>query len=151
MSLTKYRPNQGQINPQWIEGWTPMSRVLDDFFGRIRETEAMVWGPNADIVENENHYEIQAELPGVRQEDVKLTLNNNLLTISGEKKQDVKEERDNFLRVERAYGRFERSFNLPRSVKADSVRATFEDGVLRIILPKAEEAKSRTINIDVKK
>jgi HSP20 family protein len=87
----------------------------------------------------------------VRQEDVKLTLNNNVLTLTGEKKQEVKEERDNVLRLERSYGRFERSFSLPTTVQADQVRATFHDGVLKIVLPKAEQAKARQINIDVTK
>ncbi len=151
MSLIKYRPVSPEINPLWMENWTPVSRLIDEFFNRGREVEARIWGPNVDIVENETHYEILAELPGVKLDDVKLTLNNNLLTISGEKKQEIKEEKENTLRVERTYGRFERSFNLPRTVKADQVRASFEDGVLRVALPKAEESRTRTINIEVKK
>jgi HSP20 family protein len=127
-----------------------MSRMLEEFFGGEREG-GMYWGPNVDIVENEDGYEIHAELPGVRQEDVKLTMNNNVLTLTGEKKQEVKEERDNVLRLERSYGRFERSFSLPTSVQSDKVRATFRDGVLQIVLPKAEQAKARQINIDVNK
>jgi HSP20 family protein len=86
----------------------------------------------------------------VKQDEVKITLENNVLTLSGEKKQEVKEDKDNYCRVERSYGRFERSFSLPNSVKAEGVRASFEDGVLKIRLPKAETAKSRTIAIETK-
>jgi HSP20 family protein len=124
--------------------------MLEEFFGGDGE-RGLYWGPNVDIVENEDGYEIHAELPGVRQEDVKLSLNNNVLTLTGEKKQEVKEERDNVLRLERSYGRFERSFSLPTTVQSDKVRAAYNDGVLKIVLPKAEQAKARQINIDVTK
>jgi len=87
----------------------------------------------------------------VKQEDVKITLDNNVLTLSGEKRQEVKEDKSNYCRVERSYGRFERTFSLPTTIKADAVRASYEDGVLRIQLPKAESAKSRSITIETKK
>ncbi|MBU0690388.1 Hsp20/alpha crystallin family protein, partial [bacterium] len=103
--------------------------------------------PNVDIVENEDSYEIHAELPGVTEEEVNVTLNNNVLTLSGEKKQEVKDEKENFVRVERTYGKFERSFSLPSNIQADKVDANYKDGVLSIKVPKAEEAKSRSIKI----
>src|SRR5512143_3142723 len=113
MAITRWRPAR-EMRP-WASIFdpnAPMSRMLEEFFGGNGEG-GMYWGPNVDIVENEDSYEIHAELPGVRQEDVKLTLNNNVLTLSGEKKQEVKEDRDNVLRLERSYGHFERSFTLP--------------------------------------
>jgi len=151
MAITCWRPAR-ELRP-WgniFERNMPMSRMLEEFFGGDGE-RGLYWGPNVDIVENEDGYEIHAELPGVRQEDVKLSLNNNVLTLTGEKKQEVKEERDNVLRLERSYGRFERSFSLPSSVQSDKVRANFHDSVLQIVLPKAEQAKARQINIDVTK
>ena len=151
MAITRWRPAR-ELRP-WngMLEFTPMSRMLEDFFGGARGEETMFWGPNVDIMDNDDSYEIHAELPGVKQEDVKLTLNNNVLTVSGEKKQEVKEDRDNVVRVERSYGRFERSFSLPTTVQSDKVRASFSDGVLHITLPKAEQAKARTINIEATK
>jgi HSP20 family protein len=150
MSIVRFKPNRAELDP-FFGGFTPMSRMIEDFFNATRSNEPLFWGPNVDVVENDNSYEIHAELPGVKQEDVKLTLNNNTLTLSGEKKQLIREEQGTQHRVERTYGRFERTFSLPRSVKVENVRAEFEDGVLRVTLPKAEEAKARAINIEVKK
>jgi HSP20 family protein len=147
MMITKWKPMGTDMRPFWFDSWTPVARMMDDFFANARQSEMMAWGPNVDILENEDCLEIHAELPGVKQEDVKITLENNVLTLSGEKKQEVK---DNCCRVERSYGRFERSFSLPNTVKAENVRASFEDGVLKIRLPKAETAKSRTIAIETK-
>ena len=151
MTIARWRPAR-ELRP-WGNAFefTPMSRMLEEFFGQDRSERALYWGPNVDILENDEGFEIHAELPGVKQEDVKLSLNNNVLTVAGEKKQEVKEDRDNVVRVERSYGRFERSFSLPTTVQADKVRANFQDGVLKIVLPKAEQAKARTINIEVSK
>jgi HSP20 family protein len=150
MMITKWNPRGTELRPFWADGWTPIARLMDDFFANARQGEMMAWGPNVDILENEDSFEIHAELPGVKQDEVKITLENNVLTLSGEKKQEVKEDKDNYCRVERSYGRFERSFSLPNSVKAENVHASFEDGVLKIRLPKAETAKSRTIAIETK-
>jgi HSP20 family protein len=125
--------------------------MMEEFLNMPHPSEMPLWGPNVDIVENADAFEIHAELPGVKQEEVKITLHDNVLTLSGEKKQETKEDKDNVLRIERNYGRFERSFSLPTTVKADAVRAAFEDGVLKITLPKAETAKARQIEIEVKK
>jgi HSP20 family protein len=152
MAIVRWRPAR-DMRP-WanaFENYSPISRMMEDFFGGERGGDVMYWGPNVDIVENNDNFEIHAELPGVRQEDVKLSLNNNVLTITGEKKQEVKEDRDNVLRLERSYGHFERSFSLPTTVQSDKVRANFSDGVLKITLPKAEQAKARQINIEVGK
>jgi HSP20 family protein len=151
MSLIRFNPNRTEHAPFWLGEFTPVSRLVDDFFKATRDpAEVTLWGPNVDIIENTDSYEIHAELPGVKIDEVNLTLNNNVLIVSGERKQSVREEKHNLLRVERTYGRFERSFALPRTVKPESVTASFEDGVLIIRLPKAEEAKSRTITIQPK-
>ncbi|MBU0508972.1 Hsp20/alpha crystallin family protein [bacterium] len=149
MTITRWRPlNADAMRPFWADAMSPISRMMDDFFANQRSGDMMAWGPNVDIVENPDGFEIHAELPGVKEEDVNITLDNNVLTLSGEKKQEVREEnKGNYCRIERSYGRFERSFSLPNTIKAENVRASFEDGVLRITLPKAEQAKSRSIQI----
>jgi HSP20 family protein len=148
MTITRWKPVNAELRPFWMENWNPVSRMMDEFFSNARSGEMAVWGPNVDILENPEGFEIHAELPGLRQEDVKISLDNSILTLSGEKKQVVKENQDNLLRVERSYGRFERSFSLPATIKSDAVRASMADGVLTIILPKAEQAKSRQITIE---
>lgn len=143
MKITKYIPRT-------MEQSFPLNNldeVLSDLMGWNKGNVMRSWAPDVDIAENHDSYEIHAELPGMREEDFNITLNNNVLTISGEKKREVKEEKDNFVRVERSYGRFERSFSLPNNIVGDRVAANYADGVLRITLPKAEEAKSRTIKV----
>lgn len=119
MTITRWKPIHAEQRPFLAENWNPINRMMEEFLNANRSNEMAVWGPNVDIVENPEGYEIHAELPGMKQEDVKITLDNNVLTLSGEKKQEVKEDRDNLLRVERSYGRFERSFSLPTTVKAE--------------------------------
>ncbi len=103
--------------------------------------------PPVDVLEDDNNIIVQAELPGVKDEDVEVRIENNLLTISGERKLENEERKDNFLRVERAYGRFYRSFTLPGNIDPDNVNATFENGMLKITIPKREEAKPKQIKI----
>jgi HSP20 family protein len=160
MAITRWRPRTtSEIAPyHWMENWP--TRMMEEFFGPF-QGDVMAWGPTVDILENPDSYEILAELPGVKPEDVKITVNNNMLTIVGEKRQEVREKGEgskpggeernvNPLRVERNYGRFERSFTLPTSVNPEGVRAVYEDGILRILLPKAEEARARQINIETR-
>jgi HSP20 family protein len=92
---------------------------------------------------------LKAELPGVDPKDVDIRIENNVLTLSGERKLDTEVQRENYHRVERAYGSFTRSFTLPSSVDTGNVKADFKDGVLRITLPKREEAKPKQIQINV--
>jgi HSP20 family protein len=152
MAITRWQPIDSELHPFFVGNWRPLSRMMEEFLNNTsRSLEMAVWGPNVDIVENPEGFEIHAELPGVKQDEVKITLHDNVLTLSGEKKQEIKEDKDNVLRIERSYGRFERSFSLPTTVKSDAVHASFEDGVLKIALPKAEAAKARQIQIEVKK
>lgn len=144
MKITKYIPRGAEQNFPLNN----LDEVLNDLMGWNKSGGILrSWAPNVDIAENPDSYEIHAELPGMREEDINLTLNNNILTISGEKKREVQEEKDNFVRVERSYGKFERSFSLPNNILGDRVSANYSDGVLKITLPKAEEAKSRTIKV----
>ncbi|HEY3295189.1 MAG TPA: Hsp20/alpha crystallin family protein [bacterium] len=151
MSITRWQPVDSELRPFFTGTWRPLTRMMEEFLNNAQPSEMSLWGPNVDIVENADGFEIHAELPGVKQEEVKITLHDNVLTLSGEKRQEIKENKDNLLRVERNYGRFERSFSLPTTVKPEDVRAQFEDGVLKITLPKAETAKARQIQIETRK
>ncbi len=107
--------------------------------------------PPVDIFEDEHNITLQAEIPGVNQEDLGITLENNVLTITGERKFKEEEKKDNFHRIERRYGKFTRSFTLPAGVDAQNANATSENGVLNIKLPKREEFKPKQIAIGVTK
>src|SRR3954468_23796881 len=99
------------------------------------------WVPTADITEDEKEYLIKAELPDLRKEDVKVTVENGVLTISGERKLEKEEKGKKYHRVERAYGSFARSFTLPEDADAEKIQAEFKDGILSVRLPKNEKAK----------
>lgn len=105
------------------------------------------WSPNVDIYEDKDKLIVEAELPGMKREDFELTVENNVLTLKGERKFEKKTEGDNYHRVERSYGAFTRQFTLPQTVTADGATADFENGVLRVALPKREETKARKIEI----
>jgi HSP20 family protein len=109
------------------------------------------WAPAVDIYEQENNIVLKAELPGVDPKDVDIRLENNTLTLRGERKFDNEVKKENYHRVERAYGAFTRSFTLPTVVDQNSIKAEFKDGVLRVTLPKREEAKPKQIQINVAK
>jgi HSP20 family protein len=105
------------------------------------------WSPSVDIFENKNEIVLEAEMPGVNADDVNISIENNVLTLSGERRFEKKDESDNFHRVERSYGSFSRSFTLPSTVSSENAQAEFENGVLRLKLAKREEAKPRRIEI----
>ena len=108
------------------------------------------WMPVVDIEETDDAYLIKAELPGVKKEDVKVTIEEGVLTIQGEKKYEKKKKDKKQLRVERAYGSFIRSFTLPNNVKNDEIKAKYKDGVLTLTIPKTEEAKPKQLEIEIK-
>jgi HSP20 family protein len=140
----------------WDDVFTARSeldRVFDRFLGQSLDgARAMTfWVPPVDVRETGDEIRVTAELPGLAAEDVKVTLENGGLTISGEKKQELEEGKangDDHL-IERRYGRFERRFTLPQTVDAEKVKAQLVNGVLSITLPKAEEAKPRRVQIEV--
>jgi len=109
------------------------------------------WAPAVDIYEQDNNIVLKAELPGVDPKDVDIQLENNTLTLRGERKLDKEVKKENYHRVERAYGTFTRSFTLPAVVDQNNIKAEFKDGVLRVTLPKREEAKPKQIQINVTK
>ena len=105
------------------------------------------WNPNVDIYENKDQIVLEAELPGMNREDFELTVENNVITLRGERRFEKKDDADNYHRVERSYGSFSRSFTLPQVVSGDGATAEYRNGVLRVTLPKREEAKARRIEI----
>ena len=107
------------------------------------------WTPSADISETDSEYTIKAELPEVKKEDVKVTFQNGVLTIRGERKQEKEEKGKKYHRVERSYGSFFRSFAVPDTVDETRVRAEFKDGLLNLQVPKSEKAKPKTIEVKV--
>jgi len=129
-----------------------MNRMFDGFFHGTRDEDSalMAWTPAVDIAEHDDEYIVKVELPGINKEDVKITLESNILTIRGEKKQEKETKKENYHRVERSYGTFQRSFTLPTTVKSDKIDASYKDGVLSVFLPKAEEAKPKQIEVKVK-
>jgi HSP20 family protein len=133
-----------------------MNRLFSESFrgGQTGEDDWALggtWAPAVDIYEQDHNIVIKAELPGVDPKDVDIRMENNVLTIKGERKLDNEVKKENYHRVERAYGVFTRSFTLPSVVDPGSIKAEFKDGVLRITLPKREEAKPKQIQINVAK
>ncbi len=127
-----------------------MSRLFGDSYGAREEGVLSTWVPAVDIFENEKkELVLKAELPDLAREDVAVTVENNTLTIRGERKFDAEVKKEQYHRIERAYGNFSRSFSLPTTVETGKIAAEFKHGVLTIRLPFREEAKPRSINIEV--
>ncbi|MBI3949490.1 MAG: Hsp20/alpha crystallin family protein [Acidobacteria bacterium] len=118
--------------------------------GEREELARAVWSPSVDIYEDPDTILIEADLPGLNKDNVSVNLENNVLTIQGERRLANEEQRESYHRIERAYGSFTRSFTIPSNVQADKIEAEFKDGVLQVRLPKREEAKPRQIEVKVK-
>ena len=143
---------------RWMPAGDPardrFNRLLEQAFGDVFTPMAATedvsnrrWMPAVDVEETSDAFVFTCELPGLTKEDVGITLENNVLTIRGERRFDDTQENRNYHRVERAYGAFSRSFTLPSNVKADAVEAAFKEGLLTVTVPKLEEAKPRSIEI----
>ncbi len=139
---SELRNIQGDFNRMW-------NSTLPRLFSG-EEMSSGSWTPGVDIYEDENSIVLEADLPGVKAEDFRLSIKNYKLTLSGERKFEKEHKGENFHRVERSYGSFTRAFTLPSTVNVDSVNAEFKDGVLRVTLPKREEVKARQIEVTVK-
>ena len=130
-----------------------IGRLFSDVFGDLdwqyRDSAGASWVPPVDILEQPDAIRIMAEVPGVKPENVKISLENNFLTIHGSKEQIAEERTERVHRYERTYGAFERSFTLPATVDATAIKATYEHGVLTVTLPKVEKAKPRQIDVQV--
>lgn len=140
--VTRWTPSQQAVAAQ------PLFRLFDTFLNDGGEDLATrTWTPPVDIQETDDAYRIHAELPGMTKDDIQITLENNILRLSGERKFEKDTKQENYHRIERTYGAFSRSFALPTQVSPDKVEAKFENGVLSIVVPKAEQAKPRRISI----
>jgi len=154
MAIVRWEPFRDLVSLQ-----DRMNRLFDDSFrgvargGAAEEDWALggSWAPAVDIFEHEGNIVLKAELPGVDSKDVDVRVENNVLTLRGERKFDTEVDKESYHRVERAYGAFSRSFTLPTVVDTDKIKAEVKDGVLRVTLPKREEAKPKQITISVTK
>jgi HSP20 family protein len=122
-----------------------IDRVFDAFFGQT--DQARRWVPPVDLVEAEDHFVLKADLPGLTEGDVNIEVQDNTLTISGERKAEHEQREKGWYRIERSFGRFSRSLTLPEGIDADRIAASFDHGVLEVRIPKPEERKPRRITI----
>jgi len=125
-----------------------LRRMFRDFEQSSEEPSSVaVWTPPVDIYETDNEVVVRADLPGIDQRDLDIRLENNVLTLKGERKMEQEVKEDNYHRIESAYGTFVRSFTLPAIVEEDKIKAEYKNGVLKIVLPKKEQAKPRQIKV----
>jgi len=150
MAIVRYEPFRNLVTVQ-----DRMNRIFEEAFrGAPRGTEEEwalggAWAPAVDIYEHEGNLVLKAELPGIDPKDVDVQVENNVLTLRGERKFDAEVKREEYHRVERAYGTFSRSFTLPNVIDTAKIKAEFKDGLLRVTLPQREEAKPKQISIAV--
>ena len=145
MNIVKYDPFR-ELRSLQDEMTRLFTGVMPAQFNREEMTHG-AWAPSVDIYEDKDRLILEAELPGMSRDDFDISVENNVITLHGERKFEKKTEGDNYHRVERSYGSFARSFTLPQTVTADGATADFENGVLRVSLPKREETKARKIEI----
>lgn len=128
----------------WLNNFwnTDFMQTWNDF-----EEDSVVWQPQVDIEDLGNSYQVKADLPGIKKDDLKITMNHDVLTIRGERKYEKDEKKKNRHVIERAHGVFSRTFRMPESVKSDEIKADYKDGVLTIEIPKSEEAQPKLIDI----
>lgn len=124
--------------------------IFDQFFGRSDEGESTsaVWAPQTDLSETEDAFHIRLDVPGMSKEDITINLQDRMLTISGTRESKETQEGEDYVRVERAFGNFHRTFTLPSDVNQENVEATYDNGVLSIHVPKTEESKPQQIEIE---
>jgi len=146
MAIRRWRPFDDLLKLQ-----NEMESLFDEFSRTPsrREVGEFDWYPYVDVSENEKEMKIEADLPGMKQEDIDINIDGNVLTIKGERKKEEETKEGNYYRSERHYGSFRRSFTLPSNLDVDKSKATFKHGVLTLTIPKLEEAKGKRIEIEV--
>jgi HSP20 family protein len=147
MALVRWSPERNLMQMR-----EEMDRMFNQFFGRGGDGEEATWGqgiwaPPVDIYETDGAFVLKAELPGFTKEDVDIKIQGNQLILRGERKRETEAKEEQYHRIERAYGRFERAFWLPTTVDSEKIQATFKNGVLELRLPKSEAAKPKRIAI----
>ncbi len=126
-----------------------VNRIFNELFERPQESNLTAWAPAVDIVESAHELVVKADLPDIKPEELDIRVENNILTIRGERKFEKKVDEKNYLRVERSYGSFARSFSLANTVNSEAIKADYKDGVLTLTIPKREEAKPKQIKVNV--
>ena len=155
MSLTTRNSQRDPATAELYSVGTRINRLLNDALGlsgldwQYRDSVNASWVPPVDVFEEADHIRIMAEIPGVRAEDVKISLEGNVLTIHGTKQQAAEERTERVHRYERTYGVFERTFTLPATVDPNNIKAAYDQGVLTVTLPKMAEARPRQIQVEV--
>jgi HSP20 family protein len=155
MALEKQRPDRGITIWQPFREMEEMGRRFEDYFGRPFlpalwrhfPTEEMGWSPALDVMEKEDKFIVKVELPGVKEENVDVSITGDMLTISGEKKAESEVKKKGYYYSESSYGSFSRSINIPSTVDTNKIEANYEKGVLEISLPKAPEVKAKKIKV----
>jgi HSP20 family protein len=144
-TITRWEPFRGVTTLQ-----DQINRLFNDAFERTGEQSSLsAWAPAVDIYETEHELVVKADLPDVDPKDLDIRVENNILTIRGERKFEKKVNEENYLRVERSYGSFARSFTLANTVNPDAIKAEYQNGVLTLSIPKREEAKPKQIKVNV--
>jgi HSP20 family protein len=144
-TLSRWEPFRGASTLQ-----EQVNRLFNDVLDRSSEESSLTsWAPAVDIYETEHELVVKADLPDVDAKDLDIRVENNILTIRGDRKFEKKVAEENYLRVERAYGAFSRSFSLANTVNSEAIKADYQDGVLTLTIPKREEAKPKQIKVNV--
>jgi HSP20 family protein len=144
-TLSRFEPFRGAYTLQ-----DQINRLFGDVFERpADESNLTSWAPAVDIFETEHELIVKADLPDIDPKDLDIRVENNILTIRGERKFESKVSQDKYLRVERAYGSFSRSFSLASTVNSEAIKADYQNGVLTLTVPKREEAKPKQIKVNV--
>ncbi|HZO60504.1 MAG TPA: Hsp20/alpha crystallin family protein [Solirubrobacterales bacterium] len=143
MALVRWEPMR-ELNA--LQG--EMNRLFNSFFDEGGNGAQRRWAPAVDLVEREDSLLLRADLPGLSEDDVQIEVRDNILTISGERKAEHEDKQNGYYRVERSFGRFSRSLQLPSGVEASAIQASFDRGVLEVTIPKPEERKPRRIEIN---
>ena len=154
MDLERWRPRWGITPWRPFRGLEEWERRFEDMLGRPMwrlPVEEIGWMPAVDVLEKDDKFVVKAELPGMKEEDISVSVVGDTLTIKGEKKTETEVKEEDYYRCERAYGSFYRSIPLPSTVDAGKIEASYQDGVLEVTLPKAAEVKPKKIAVSAKK
>ena len=143
-TLNRWEPFRGNLGFE-----SQVNRIFNELFDRSQESNLTPWAPAVDIFESESELFVKADLPDIKPEELDIRVEKNILTIRGERKFEKKVEEKNYLRVERSYGSFARSFSLANTVNSEAIKADYKDGVLTLTIPKREEAKHKQIKVNV--
>jgi HSP20 family protein len=159
MVMERWRPGRGLVPWRPFRGLEEMERRFEDIFGRSIlpavwariPTVEMGWAPAIDVFETEDKFVVKAELPGMKEEDIDISVTGNTLTIKGERKAESEVKEEDYYCCERSYGTFSRSIAVPSNVDANKIEANYESGLLEVSLPKVPEVKPKKITVTAKK